>query len=60
MGGEVAGAYTLILEPRASPLYYFVHVLYLVSLRGKILSAFGALGGGFRLEHRHLIGSSES
>ena len=42
-----AGAITLTLELEQALSYSCVHVLYLVSLRGKILSAFGALGGGF-------------
>ena len=38
--GVVVAAITLTLEPRATPLHYFVHVLYLVSIERKMLSAF--------------------
>ena len=45
----VVAAIPLTLEPRATPLHYFVHVLYLVSIERKILSAIVALGGGFSI-----------
>ena len=45
----MVAAITLTLEPRATSLHYFVHVLYLVSIERKILSAFVDLGGGFSI-----------